>query len=196
MWSCVQDGVLASFALNSLQHYVLALLLSLLYQKNINLPRNHTKFYQDRQKLDEGKNKNYQTPRRDFVTVRNTIYYNKKLTHIILTLSQFTPSRPSIHSQSVGYLELLRPKSLKRSILNENHDTTLGSIESLPEIELDGTADALLGCNVLHSGHLLQAADNVIVGQHAALVLAAAAVGDQAAFIESHHYVDSAAVYL
>lgn len=81
-------------------------------------------------------------------------------------------------------------------ILDEEEQAAFCTVEPIPEGEVDGAGDVLLCRDVLHGDELLETADDVVVGEDAALVLALVAVGDEPALVECYHHVGATPVHL
>lgn len=94
-----------------------------------------------------------------------------------------------------GQLKALRAENVMRIVLNEDGDAAFGAVEGVPESESDGSGDAFLGGGVFDGAELFEPSDDEIVGENSAFVVAAAAIGDQAALVQRHHHVYAVAVY-
>lgn len=64
-----------------------------------------------------------------------------------------------------------------RRILHKHGDPTLGRIESLPQCKIDASGDGFLAGDIFDGGELLEAPDDVVIGQDAVFVGSGLAVG-------------------
>lgn len=105
-------------------------------------------------------------------------------------------TRPYITSDGLRDLEVLDAEDVERGILDEEDEAALGRVEAVPEGELDGAGEVLLGGGVLDGEELHHAADDVVVGEDLPLVLSLGAVRHQPVLVQRHHHVRTAPVHL
>lgn len=74
--------------------------------------------------------------------------------------------------------------------------STFGSIEAFPERKIEGPRESFPSRYVFDGAELLEAPDDVVVGEDAALVDAAGAVSDQSGIVQSNHHIYAFVIHL
>lgn len=79
---------------------------------------------------------------------------------------------------------------------NEYGKPTFGSIEAFPKRKTEGPRESFPGGYVFDGAELVEASDDVVIGEDAALVDAPGAVGDHAGLVESNHDIHTFMIHL
>lgn len=97
-------------------------------------------------------------------------------------------------SQILRDSELLGAADMKREVLDEDDEATLGWVEAFPKSETDGAGNRLLHGDVFDGGELLETADYIVIDKEMAFVIPLINVSHQAALIQCHHHIGTSAV--